>query len=77
LKFGAFEWIWEKKRVQNRVENVGKGKEEGRTLKGYFGHVSKCAIFYSPPTLLTAALPSFCRFFFLLDFVNSPVVCMI
>ena len=46
-------------RVQNRVENVGKGKNEGRTFKEYFGHVSKCAIFYAPPTLLTAALPFF------------------
>ena len=37
--------------VQNRVENVGKGTKEGRTLKGYFSHVVKCAIFYAPPTL--------------------------
>ena len=40
-----------KKRVQNQVENVGKVKEEGRPLKGYFGHVIKCAIFYAPLTL--------------------------
>ena len=40
-----------KKRVQNQVENVGKVKDEGRTLKGYFGHVIKCAIFYAPLTL--------------------------
>ena len=53
MKFGAFEWMFcrsrekekKKKRVQNQVENVGKVKEEGRTLKGYFGHVIKCVIF--------------------------------
>ena len=59
LKFGAFECMFcrsrekekKKKRVQNQVENVGKVKEEGRPLKGYFGHVIKCAIFYAPLTL--------------------------
>ena len=57
-------------RVQNRVENVGKGKNEGRTFKGYFGHVSKCAIFYAPSVLFTVALPRFFLLFlfFLLDF---------
>ena len=51
--------IWEKERAQNQVENVAKGKEEGRTLKGYFSHVVKCAIFYALLTLSTVALPSF------------------
>ena len=58
LEFEAFEWMFcrsrekgKKKKVQNQVENVGKVKEEGRTLKGYFGHVIKCAIFYAPLTL--------------------------
>ena len=35
-----------KKKKKNQVENVGKGKKKGRILKGYFGHVVKCAIFF-------------------------------
>ena len=34
-----------------KLKNVNKGKEEGRTFKGYFGHVVKCAILYALLTL--------------------------